>query len=118
MLESKLTGCCKVRSTVLTAITDGCETWSVTLREEHKMKVFKNRVLKRIFGPMTEKMARGSKNLHNEELRNLYTALKIIRVIESRRVRWAGTCSTHGNIRHAYKILVAKPEETMRKTKA
>jgi hypothetical protein len=62
---------------------------SLTLREEHRLKVFENRVLRRIFGPKREEVAGGWKRLHNEELRKLYASQNIVRVIESRRMRLA-----------------------------
>jgi hypothetical protein len=65
----------------------GRETWSLTLREEHKFRVFENRVLRRIFGPNMEKGARGWIRLHNEELYNLYASLNINPVIKSRRLQ-------------------------------
>jgi hypothetical protein len=64
-----------------------CETWSLTLREEHRMRVFENRVLRRIFGPMREEIARGWRRLHKEEHHNLYASPNIIRVMKSRRMR-------------------------------
>jgi hypothetical protein len=67
----------------------GCETWSLTLREEHRLKVFGNRVLRRIFGPKRDEVTRGWRKLHNEELHNLYSSPSIIRMIKSRRMRWA-----------------------------
>jgi hypothetical protein len=83
-------------------------TWSLTLREEHSLRVFENRVLKIIFGPKWEKA--GWRRLHNEELHNLYASLNIIRVIRSRRMRWAGKVPRMGEMRNTYKILVGKPE--------
>jgi hypothetical protein len=68
----------------------GCETWSLTLREEHKLRVFKNRVLRRIFGPKRAGVTGGWRKLHNEELHDLYSSPSIIRIIKSRRMRWAG----------------------------
>jgi hypothetical protein len=65
-----------------------CEIWSVTLREEHRLKVYENMVLRRIFGPKREEMAGGWRRLHNEELHNLYASPNIIRVIKLR-MRWA-----------------------------
>jgi hypothetical protein len=65
----------------------GCETWSLTLREEHKLRVFENRVLRRIFGPKRDKMTGDWRKLHNEELHSLYSSPSIIRMIKSRRVR-------------------------------
>jgi hypothetical protein len=63
----------------------GCETWSLTLREEQRQRVFENTVLRKKFGPKREVGAVGFRILHNEELRNLYTSLSIIRVIKSKR---------------------------------
>jgi hypothetical protein len=68
----------------------GCETWSLTVREEHKLRVFKNRVLRRIFGPKREGVTGGWRKVLNEELHNLYSSPSIIRIIKSRRVRWVG----------------------------
>jgi hypothetical protein len=65
----------------------GCETWSLTIREEHKLKVFDNRVLRRIFGPKRVEVMEGWRKLHNEELHNLYSSPSIIRIIKSRRMR-------------------------------
>jgi hypothetical protein len=67
-----------------------CETWSLTVREEHKLRVFEKRVLRRIFGPKRDGVMEGWRKLHNEELHNLYSSPSIIRVIKSRRMRWAG----------------------------
>jgi hypothetical protein len=61
----------------------GCETWSVTLREEHRLRVFENRVLRRIFGPRGDEVAGDWRKLHNEELHNLYSSPNIIRMIKS-----------------------------------
>jgi hypothetical protein len=68
----------------------GCETWSLTLREEHRLKVSENRVLRRIFGPKREEVVGGWRRLHNEELHNLYTSPYIIRITKSNRTRWTG----------------------------
>jgi hypothetical protein len=68
----------------------GCESLSLTLREKHRVRVFENRVLRRIFGPKRDEVARGWRKLHDEELQNLYSSPSIIRMIELRRVRWAG----------------------------
>jgi hypothetical protein len=65
----------------------GCDTWSLTLREEHRLRVFENRVIRRIFGPRTEEVIGDWRRLHNEELHNLYTSPNIIRVIKTRRLR-------------------------------
>jgi hypothetical protein len=67
----------------------GCETWSLTLREEHRLRVLENRVLRRISGPKRDEMTGGWRKLHNEELHNLYFSPSIIRMIKSRMMRWA-----------------------------
>jgi hypothetical protein len=61
----------------------GCETWSLTLREEHRLGVFENRVLRRIFGPKRDEVKEAWRKLHNEELRDLYSSPSIIRIIKS-----------------------------------
>jgi hypothetical protein len=68
----------------------GCETWSLTLMEEHRLSVFKNRVLRRIFGLKRNEVIGGWTKLHNGDLHNLYASPSIIRMIKSRRMRWAG----------------------------
>jgi hypothetical protein len=75
----------------------GCETWSLTLREEHRLRVFENRVLRRIFGPKRDEVTGGWRKLHNEELYGLYSSPSIIRVIKARRVRWAGHVARMGD---------------------
>jgi hypothetical protein len=70
--------------------------------------VFENRVLRRIFCPKMEKVVRGFRGLHNEELHNLYTSPNIIRVIKSRRMTWMGHVARMGEMRNAYKISVGK----------
>jgi hypothetical protein len=78
------------------------------LREEHRLRVFENRVL-RIFG--TKKEEDGSwRKLHNDELHSLYSSLNIVRVIKSRRMRWAGHVARVGEVRGVYRVLVGKPE--------
>ena len=68
----------------------GCETWSLTLREERRLRVFENRVLRRVFGPKRDEVTGEWRQLHNEELIDLYSLLNIVRVVKSRRMRWAG----------------------------
>jgi hypothetical protein len=68
----------------------GCETWSLTLKEKHRLRVFENRVLRRIFRPKRDEVTGGWRKLHNEELHNLYFSPIIIRMIKLRRMRWAG----------------------------
>jgi hypothetical protein len=74
----------------------GCETWSLTLREAHRLRVFENRVLRRIFGPKRDEMKGGSRKLYNKELHNLYSSPSTIRMINSRRMRWAGHVARMG----------------------
>jgi hypothetical protein len=79
------------------------------LGEEHRLRVFENRVLRKIFGPKREED--GSwRNLHNDELHSLYSSQNIFRVIKSRRMRWAGHLACMGEGRGAYRVLVGKPE--------
>jgi hypothetical protein len=74
----------------------GCETWSLTLREEHRLRVFENRVLRRIFGPKRDEITGEWRKLHNEELQILYSSTNIIRQMKSRRLRWAGHVARMG----------------------
>jgi hypothetical protein len=85
-------------------------TWSLTLREEHGLRVFENRVLRRIFGPKRDEVIGEWRKLHNEELRDLYSSPSIIRIIKSRRMRRAGHVARMGEKRNAYRLLMGKPE--------
>jgi hypothetical protein len=80
------------------------------LQEEHRLRVFENRVLKRIFGPKRDEIIGGWRKLHNEVLRNLYSSLSIIRKTKSRRMRWAGHAERMGKKRNSHMILVGKQE--------
>jgi hypothetical protein len=75
----------------------GCETWSVTLREEHRPKVFENGVLRRIFGQNRGEVTGGWRKLHNEKFHDLYSSPIIIRIIKCRRMRWAGQVARMGD---------------------
>ena len=86
------------------------ETWSLTLREERKLRVFENMVLRRIFGPRGDEVTGEWRRLHNEELNDLYCSPNIVRVIRSRRMRWAGHQARMGEERGVYRVLVGKPE--------
>jgi hypothetical protein len=93
-------------------------TWSLTLREEHRLRVFENRVLRRLFGPKRGEVTGEWRKLHNEELHNLYSSPDIIRQVKSRRMRWAGHVARMGDERKVYKVLVGSPREgTTWKTK-
>jgi hypothetical protein len=83
---------------------------SVTLREEYRLRVFENRVLRRIFGPKRDEVTGDWRKLHNEELHGLYSSPSIIRVIKTRRMRWAGHVVHMGEVRGAYNILVGRSE--------
>jgi hypothetical protein len=89
----------------------GCETWSVTLREEYRLRVFENRVLRGVFGPKRDEVTGEWRRLHNEERNDLYLSLNIIRVIKSRRMRWARHVARMGEGRGAYRILVRNLRE-------
>ena len=81
------------------------------MKEERRLRVFENRVLRRIFGPKRNVVTRKWRKLHNEELNHLYSSLNISRVIKSRRMRWAGDVARMGERRGLYRVLVGKPEE-------
>ena len=98
------------RSIILPVVLYGCEAWSLTLREERKLRVFENMVLRRIFGPRRDEITREWRRLHNEELSDLYSSPNIVRVIKSRRMRWAGHVARMGEERGVYRVLVGKPE--------
>jgi hypothetical protein len=87
----------------------GVKNWSLTLREEHRLRVFENRVLRRVFGPKRDEVTGEWRKLHNEELRDLYSSSSIIRMIKLRRMRWAG---------HVARMREkSRGKETSRKTK-
>ena len=88
----------------------GYEAWSLTLREERKLRVFENMVLRRIFGPRREEETGEWRRLHKEELNDLYSSPNIVRVIKSRRMRWAGHVERMDEEKGVYRVLVGKPE--------
>jgi hypothetical protein len=96
--------------TIIISLTSVNITWSLTVREEHKLRVFENTVLRRIFGPKRNGVTGGWRKLHNEELHNLYSWRSIIRIIKSRRMRWAGHVARMGEKRNVYRLLVGKQE--------
>jgi hypothetical protein len=98
------------KTIILPVVLYGCETWSLTLTEEHRLRVFENRVLRRIFGPTREEVTGEWRKLHNRELHNLYSSPDIIRQIKSWRMRWAGHVARMGEGRNVYRVLVGKAE--------
>jgi hypothetical protein len=98
------------KTIILPEVLYGCDTWSPTLREEHKLKAFENRVLRRKFGPKRDGVMGEWIKLHNEELHDLYSSLSIIRIIKSRRMRWAGHVVQMEEKKNVYRLLVGKPE--------
>jgi hypothetical protein len=103
------------RTIILLVVLYGCETWSLTLREECRLRVFENGVLRRIFGPKRDEVTGEWRRLHNGELNDLFSP-NIIRVIKSRRNRWAWHVACMGERRGAYKILVGRPLRRPRHT--
>jgi hypothetical protein len=98
------------KTIILPLVLYGCGTLSLTLREEHRLRVFENRVLRRIFGPKRDEVTGGWRRLHNEELHGLYSSPSTVRVIKSRRMRWVGHVARMGEVRGAYNILVGRTE--------
>jgi hypothetical protein len=95
---------------ILPVVLYWCESWSLTLREEHRLRVFENRVLRKIFLPKRDEVTGKCRKLHNEELRDLYSSPSIIRIIKSRRMRWSSHVARMGEEKNAYRLLVGKPE--------
>ena len=98
------------RTIILPVVLYGCETWSLTLKDELRLRVFGNRALRSIFGPKKDEVTGDWRKLHNEELNNLYSSPNIVRVIKSRRIKWAGHVARMGERRGVFRVLVEKPE--------
>jgi len=97
------------RTIILPVVLYGCKTWLLTLREEHRLRVFENTVLRRIFGPQRDEVTREWRKLHNEELDVLYSSPNSVRVIKSR-IRWTGHVACMGEKRGVYRVLAGKPK--------
>jgi len=98
------------RTIILPVVLYGRETWSLTLREERRLRVFENRVPGRIFGPRRDEVRGKWRKLHDEELSDLYSSPSFVRVIKSRRMKWAGHVARMGLRRGVCKVLVRRRE--------
>ena len=98
------------RTIILPVVLYGCETWSLTLREERRLRVFENRVLRRVFGPKRDDVTGDWRKLHNEGLSDLYSLPNIVRVVKSRRMKWAGHVAHMGEGRGVHRVVDGKPE--------
>jgi hypothetical protein len=99
------------RNIILPVVLYRCETWLLTIREERKLRVFENMVLRRMFGPRMDEITGEWRRLRDEELNDLYSSPNIVRVIKSRRMRWAVHVARVGEERGVYRVLVGKPDQ-------
>jgi hypothetical protein len=98
------------KTIILPVVLYGCETWCLTLREEHRLGELENKVLRRIFGPKRDVVTGELRKLHNEELHDLYSSSSIIIIIKTMRMRWAAYVAVMREKRNAYRLLVEKSE--------
>jgi hypothetical protein len=98
------------KTIILPVVLYGCETWALTSREELRLRVFENRVLRGIFGPKRDEITGEWRKLHSGELHNLYSSPDIINQNKSRRMRWTGHVARTGEGRKVYRALVRNPE--------
>jgi hypothetical protein len=98
------------RNITLSVVLYGSETWSLTLREERRLRVFENRALRRVFGPKRKDATGEWRKLHDEKLNDLYSLPNILRVVKSRRMRWAEHVARMGEEKVGHRVLVVKPE--------
>jgi len=98
------------RTVIFPVVLYGCETWSLTLKEDRRLRVFENRVLRRIFGPKREEVTSYWRKLHNDLLNDHYSLPSIVRVMKSTRMSWAGYVARLGVRGGLYGVLVGKPK--------
>jgi hypothetical protein len=98
------------KTIILPVVLYGCQTWSFILREQHRLRVYENRVLRRTFGPKRDEVLREWRKLHSEELHKLYSSTNIIRQIEERKIRLVGHVARMGEDRKVYRVLVGTLE--------
>jgi hypothetical protein len=98
------------RTIILPVVSYGCETCSITLREECRLRFFESRVLRRIFGPKRDEVTGEWRRLRDEELYAVYSSANIIRVIKIKKTEMGRACSTYGDRKGAYGVLVKNPE--------
>ena len=98
------------RTIILPVVLYGCETWSLILREGRRVRVYENRVLRRIFGPKRDEVTGEWRKLHNEELSDLYSSPNIVRGIKSRRMRRVGRAARTEDRSGMYRVLVGRSE--------
>ncbi|KAJ4439163.1 hypothetical protein ANN_15120 [Periplaneta americana] len=98
------------KTVILPVVLYGCETWTLTSREEQRLRVFENKVLRKIFGAKRDEVTGEWRKLHNAELHAFYSSPDINKNIKSRRLRWAGHAARMGESRNAYRVLVGRPE--------
>ncbi|KAJ4452256.1 hypothetical protein ANN_03774 [Periplaneta americana] len=113
LLSSMLSKNLKVgiyKTIILPVVLYGCETWTLTLREEQRLRMFENKVLRKIFGAKRDEVTGEWRKLHNTELHALYSSPDIIRNIKSRRLRWAGHVARKGESRNIYRVLLGRSE--------
>ena len=99
----------KIYRTIILPVLYGCETWSLTLREERRLRVFENRVLRIVFGPKRDEVTGEWRKLHNA-LRDLYSVPNIVRVVKSDKNEMGGACGAYGEVRGVHRVIVGKPE--------
>ena len=99
------------RTIILPVVVYGCEMWLLILREECRLRVFENKVLRRTFGPKKDEVTGEWRKLHNEELNDVYSSPNIVQVIKLKRMRLPGHVAHTGERRGVYRVLVGKPEE-------